>query len=542
MKEKAVPMQRYWFKELPVLGLFGLLIGCSGNSIYNITPPPPGLIDTSTTLAVSPTFAAGVPVTLTATLSPSSAVGTVLFNDTLGGAPYISSTMLALSKVSQGVATVQETTGTDAGSALPVGTHELTAQFDAEENYVSSGSASVTFLVAAPNATCGLGPSASAFSTGTTSQSGNSYSADQVDESAVCAVGSGTSVELVNSQIASQSAVTSNSDPSGVGAAVLAYGPSSSLAGGGSVSIQGGSIATSAPLASGVVASGAGSSVALSNTTVRTTGGAGTNNAGTQINGGNAIAAFLGGSVALTNATISNGANGGALLNIGSGSAVSATGGTLTASNVGANLIDNASLSLNGTSFASPGGITIGYDSAATSPATLSMSGGTYSYGGPSSVNAVKILEGESVNITLNGTVFAPAPGAGGSTAVFIGATGQVGVLPASTVNLSMIAETFTGSVSLYADTTANISLTKGSHWTGMANDINLSLDASSTWSVSGNCVVGSISDASGIAGSAVTNISGNGYTIQYDPAQNLSLAGKTFTLANGGTLQPENQ
>ena len=50
------------------------------------------------------------------------------------------------------------------------------------------------------------------------------------------------------------------------------------------------------------------------------------------------------------------------------------------------------------------------------------------------------------------------------------------------------------------------------------------------------------LTDTNGIAGSSVTNIIGNGHTVTYDAslAANSSLAGKTYSLANGGTLEPK--
>ena len=44
------------------------------------------------------------------------------------------------------------------------------------------------------------------------------------------------------------------------------------------------------------------------------------------------------------------------------------------------------------------------------------------------------------------------------------------------------------------------------------------------------------------IVGSAITNIVGNGFSVTYDATQsaNSALAGKTYTLRNGGTLTPQ--
>jgi len=41
------------------------------------------------------------------------------------------------------------------------------------------------------------------------------------------------------------------------------------------------------------------------------------------------------------------------------------------------------------------------------------------------------------------------------------------------------------------------------------------------------------------VSGSRVRNIVGNGHTVYYDRGANSDLAGKTYTLTRGGTLQP---
>ena len=48
-----------------------------------------------------------------------------------------------------------------------------------------------------------------------------------------------------------------------------------------------------------------------------------------------------------------------------------------------------------------------------------------------------------------------------------------------------------------------------------------------------------SLSDASGISGSTISNITGYGHTVYYDACANSILGGKSYTLDGGGTLQP---
>lgn len=76
----------------------------------------------------------------------------------------------------------------------------------------------------------------------------------------------------------------------------------------------------------------------------------------------------------------------------------------------------------------------------------------------------------------------------------------------------------------------------------GAITSAALTLDATSTWSVTGNSTLTSLTDPSGISGSTITNIIGNGYTVSYDRdlTQNSNLRGRTYTLTNRGTLTPQ--
>lgn len=82
----------------------------------------------------------------------------------------------------------------------------------------------------------------------------------------------------------------------------------------------------------------------------------------------------------------------------------------------------------------------------------------------------------------------------------------------------------------------------------GLGNDCigpwkaaNLTLDATSTWIVTADSYLSGLSDASGISGSTIPNIIGNGHALRYDArlAANSPWGGKTYTLTGGGTLEP---
>lgn len=94
----------------------------------------------------------------------------------------------------------------------------------------------------------------------------------------------------------------------------------------------------------------------------------------------------------------------------------------------------------------------------------------------------------------------------------------------------------------LTADSVSSIilNLSKGSSWTGAATNATISLDASSVWKVTADTSLVALTDAVGISGDTVANITGSA-KITYDPsnAANSWLGGKTYALAGGGSLQP---
>ena len=93
-------------------------------------------------------------------------------------------------------------------------------------------------------------------------------------------------------------------------------------------------------------------------------------------------------------------------------------------------------------------------------------------------------------------------------------------------------------------DSASSISATLagGSTLRGVIDRAALTLDATSSWTVTGTSRLTALADAAGFAGGAVGNIVGNGHTVTYDAtlAGNADLAGATYTLAGGGQLLPE--
>ena len=114
----------------------------SATLAYTITAPP--ATATTTTFAASPaaTAVAGATVTLTGTVSPANAVGTVQFEDTVSGTPVNVGTPV----------TVTGGTATATTTSLTVGAHQLRARFIPANaaNFTASTSAATPYTITAP--------------------------------------------------------------------------------------------------------------------------------------------------------------------------------------------------------------------------------------------------------------------------------------------------------------------------------------------------------------------------------------------------------
>jgi hypothetical protein len=101
--------------------------------------------------------------------------------------------------------------------------------------------------------------------------------------------------------------------------------------------------------------------------------------------------------------------------------------------------------------------------------------------------------------------------------------------------------ETLTGNLLCDKISSITVVLQNNTALTGLIDSAAVSLDATSQWVVTGTSYITSLTDPSGISGTSITNIVGNGNVVYYNPASaaNSSLGGKTYTLANGGKLLP---
>ena len=113
------------------------------------------------------------------------------------------------------------------------------------------------------------------------------------------------------------------------------------------------------------------------------------------------------------------------------------------------------------------------------------------------------------------------------------------------TAVLTANSQTPSGAITADAISTVTAMLQSGSSLTDALNTantakaINLTLDGTSTWTVTADSHLMCLSDAAGISSTNISNITGNGHTVTYSASACTALAGTTYTLNGGGTLQP---
>lgn len=392
---------------------------------------------------------------------------------------------------------------------------------------------------------------ASAMTDTTYTQSGGSasladrnFTCTSGDASPVTALNSGA-VTLTNCTIVKSGDASSvdNSSQYGTNAGVWAKAA-------GTVSLIGGTITTNASGGNGLFATGAGSSVTMTNGTISATGG-----------GAHGVDATYTGTITLTNVNITtHGSNSSAVATDFGGGTVTVNGGTISAASTvtgshSAGIYSTGTITVTGatvSSLADCGGVIDGANTITLVNTSLTgalhgiktwktapMSGTarvTIHGGSLQAQNGDALLvTGETGNAATSSLTFE-------SGAVVTASTGNlVHVVSSSTATVAITADTLTGNLLADATSTLSAALSSGSRLIGTITRGALTLDGSSTWQVTGNATLTTFSDASGISGTTITNITGNGYTVTYNAALsgNSALGGKTYTLQNGGTLTP---
>lgn len=382
------------------------------------------------------------------------------------------------------------------------------------------------------------------------------YTSTSADISAICVINGG-SLSLVNPTITKSGDTSSDESSSfyGLNAAVL-VGPDSTM------TISGGSVTTEGDGANGVFATGGGSSVTLSDLTIYAAG-----------DGAHGVMATLGGSLTLTNVDIVTTAShsGAVATDRGSGT-ITVTGGTVTAAgqdspgiySTGMITVSNATITATGaesaviegansivltdtalcSTFEDKWGVMIYQSMSGDAEGTegvFTMTGGSLTY--TSATGPLFFVTNSTGIITLENVEITAASG----TLVEAAATDRWGSSGSNggTVIFTADKQILTGD--LVADSISSISaaLQNASSLTGSINsdhtarEVNLTLDETSTWNVTADSYLTCLTNPTGISGDTVTNIVGNGHTVYYDASACPVLGGATYTLVNGGSLQP---
>jgi hypothetical protein len=389
---------------------------------------------------------------------------------------------------------------------------------------------------------------------------GETYIAANADQSAVYVNNSGK-LTLTNAAITTSGNTSSqdNSSFHGLNAAVLA-------AGGSSINLSDSTIATSGAGANGAFATDARSSVTLSNVTIQAS-----------ADGAHGVMATNGGSLILTNVDIttaggSSGAivtdrgggtikvTGGTVITSGQNSpdiystgAISVTGGTMRATGAEAAVIEGGnSITLTNTSlfstmnkwgvmiYQSTSGDEQGSQGSQGSLGAFTMTGGSLAYD-PTSGPLFYVTNSTAL-ITLKGAALSSA-----SRILLKASAGNWGNRGSNggTVIFTADSQALTGD--LVADNLSSITLTlqKDSTWTGTINGdhtakfTHLTMDATTSWYVTGDSYLTCLTDPDEIFDTIVANITGNGYTVYYEASACPNLRGRTYPLLAGGSLKP---
>ena len=164
------------------------------------------------------------------------------------------------------------------------------------------------------------------------------------------------------------------------------------------------------------------------------------------------------------------------------------------------------------------------------------MTGGTLAY--TATTGPAIFVTNSTGIITLTGVTISNS-----STQFIKAAAGSWGTSGSNGGHVIFTADNETISGTIICDNISSIALTfqNGTNYTGLIDSASLTMDATSSWTLSGTSYIRVFSDASGISGTSITNITGNGYNIYYNPnlSGNSSLGSKTYSLVNGGYLLP---
>jgi hypothetical protein len=396
---------------------------------------------------------------------------------------------------------------------------------------------------------------------GVASRTNQTYTASSTNTSGVLVSSSGV-LTLANSSVTTSGNTTSADSSSfyGLDAGVLARSKSN-------ITLTGCKIVTSGTGANGVFSTGTGTSVTLVQDTIVCTGRL-----------GHGVDATMGGVMSLTDVVIATGTGansaaiatdrGGGTITVLRGSAtttgndapgiystgiITVTDAVVSASASEAVVIEGTnSVALNNTEIsAASSGMsdkwgTLIYQSmsgdAQGDSGSFAMTGGSLTYTGTS--GPLFFITNTRAKIMLSHAIIpAVASGTFLKASVYSRWSSTIG----GTVELIATRQEISGDIVADAYSSVALELSDTSTLTGAIDAVNsaqfiaLSLDETSIWTVTGDSHIGTLSDAGGIFGSQVTNITGNGHNVFYDStlAGNSWLGKKIYALAGGGYLTP---
>ncbi len=466
--------------------------------------------------------------------------------------------------LSPGACSDNDTSTASTSSTASTASTAPTASTVATVSTVSTAStaASTTSVAGAPGQPPGGGQTAApdyvssdsglTLSGGSQAAAGQTFTADQQDATAVLVTDNGTLT--LTDVVVTTSGASSSSDSSsfyGLDSGVLATA-------GSSITMTGGSVTTSADGANAIFSTGDGAAVTLSGVVVTATG-----------QYAHGIMATQGGTLTATDVKIDTaGANSAAVATDRGGGTITVTGGSAqTSGQDSPGLYSTGVIDVTGMTIVATGSecaVIEGSNSITLSDTDMtcsqkwgvmiyqSMSGDAQGVGGvftmtggslTSGVGPLFYMTNSTAEITLSGVALRATSGvlldAGAGNWGNSGSNG-------GTATLTGDGQVLVGDVTADSISTVNLVLKNGSTLTGALDAANaggtigVSLDGTSTWTLTADSYVGALTGA-GVSGTSVTNIIGNGHTLYYDSSNsaNGAFGGKTYTLTGGGTLTP---
>jgi hypothetical protein len=371
---------------------------------------------------------------------------------------------------------------------------------------------------------------------GTVTFSNRHFTSSVTDVSGVLISNSGI-LNLSNSFVTTSgnSSNTGSSSQYGLNAGVLSES-------GSTISMSACSVATTGSGANGLFATGTNSSITLTDGNIYCTGG-----------NAHGVDVTYTGSITLKNVNVTTiGASSSALATDFGGGNVTVTGGIISAAaSHSAGIYSTGNIVVTGASISATGdnGAVIDADGI-ISLINTSLSGAENGLMVHNTVGQLSLVGVFTIN---GGSII----GNGGDVFNIDGAKSTITVKGAASVSSSTgnIVNAFSSAVAtfiadgeslsgnLICDNTSSIAATlqNNSTLTGSIDSASLTIDGTSKWHVTAVSWLRTLIDPSGISGSSITNIYGNGYNVYYNKllSANSYLGGLTYSLVNGGNLLP---